>query len=88
MSDALKNGRSMRTVNVLDDYNREGLAIDVDISLPAQRVIRSLQQIIEWGGKPLALRCNNGPEFISHKLVDWATQEQMTLLYIQPGKPT
>jgi len=88
MSDSLKNGRSMRTFKVFDDYNREGLAIDVDISLPAQRVIRSLQQIIEWGGKPLALRCDNRPEFISHKLVDWATQEQMTLLYIQPGKPT
>ena len=88
MSDSLKNGRSMRTFNVLDDYNRESLAIDVDISLPAQRVIRSLQQIIEWRGKPLALRCDNGPEFISHELIDWATQEQITLLYIQPGKPT
>ena len=79
MSDALKNGRSMRTVNVLDDYNRESLAIDVDISLPAQRVIRSLQQIIKWRGKPLALRCDNGPEFISHELVDWATQGKRSI---------
>ena len=88
MSDSLKNGSSMRTFNVIDDFNRESLAIDVDLSLPAQRVVRSLQQIIEWRGKPLALRCDNGPEFISHELVDWAIEEQITLLYIQLGKPT
>ena len=50
MSDSLKNGRSIRTLNVIDDFNRESLAIDVDISLPTQRVIRSLQQIIELFG--------------------------------------
>lgn len=81
MSDSLKNGRSIRTFNVIDDFNRESLAIDVDISLPTQRVIRSLQQIIEWRSKPLALRCDNGPEFISHELVNWASKEQITLLY-------
>ena len=88
MSDSLKDGRSIRTFNVIDDCNRESLAMDFGISLPAQRVIRSLQQIIEWRGKPLALRCDNGPEFISHELIDWAIKEQITLLYIQPGKPT
>ena len=60
----------------------------MDISLPKQRVIRSLEQIIEWRVKPLALRCDNGPEFVSHELVKWVTKEQITLLYIQPGKPT
>ena len=60
MSDSLKNGSSMRTFNVIDDFNGESLAIDVDLSLPAQRVVRSLQQIIEWRGKPLVLRCYNG----------------------------
>jgi putative transposase len=50
--------------------------------------MRSLQKIIEWRCKPLALRCNNGPEFISHELIDWVIKEQITLLYIQPGKPT
>ena len=60
MSDSLKDGRSIRTFNVIDDCNRESLAMDFGISLPAQRVIRSLQQIIEWWGKPLALRCDNG----------------------------
>ena len=88
MSDSLKDGRSIRTFNVIDDCNRESLAMDFGISLPAQRVIRSLQQIIEWRGKPLALRCDNGPEFISHELIDWAIKERITLLYIQPGKPT
>jgi putative transposase len=88
MSDSLKDGRSICTFNVIDDCNREGLEMDFGISLPAQRVIRSLQQIIEWWGKPLAQRCDNGPEFISHELIDWAIKEQITLLYIQPGKTT
>jgi putative transposase len=88
MSDSLADGRSLRTFNVIDDYNREGLAIDVDLSMPSVRVIRSLEQIIEWRGKPSAIRCDNGPEYISNVLVSWANMQQITLLYIQPGKPT
>jgi putative transposase len=88
MSDSLADGRPLRTFNVLDDYNREALGIDVDLSLPSLRVIRSLEQIIEWRGKPCAIRCDNGPEYISHQLTDWANKQQITLLYIQPGKPT
>lgn len=88
MSDSLNDGRRFRTFNVLDDYNREGLGIEVDFSLPTLRVIRSLERIIEWRGKPLAIRCDNGPEYISQQLIDWANQKQITLLYIQPGKPT
>lgn len=88
MSDTLSNGRSIRTFNVIDDYNREGLIIDVDFSLPSARVIRALDQVIEWRGKPDAIRCDNGPEYISKKLINWATDKQITLLYIQPGKPT
>lgn len=61
-------GRSIRTFNVIDDFNREGLAIDVDLSLPSARVIRSLKQLIEWRGKPSAIRCDNGPEYISKAL--------------------
>lgn len=71
MSDTLDDGRSFRTFNVIDDYNREGLGIDVDLSLPSMRVICSLEQIIEWRGKPDALRCDNGPDYISQKLIDW-----------------
>jgi len=62
MSDALIDGRSLRTFNVLDDYN---LGIEVDFSLPSMRVIRSLEQIIEWRGKLHAIRYDNGPEYIS-----------------------
>jgi len=88
MHDSLTNGQSFRTFNVIDDFKREGLCIDVDFSLPSTRVIRSLEQIIEWRGKPAAIRCDNGPEYISDKLVRWANYHQITLLYIQPGKPT
>ena len=88
MSDTLADGRSIRTFNVIDDYNREGLAIDVDLSMPSARVIRSLEQVIEWRGKPSAIRCDNGPEYISNELVTWANNHHITLLYIQPVKPT
>ena len=88
MSDSLIDGRSFRTFNVLDDYNREALGIEVDLSLPSARVIRSLEQIIAWRGKPLNIRCDNGPEYISEELKRWAAKEGIELLYIQPGKPT
>jgi len=88
MSDSLADGRSLRTFNVLDDYNREGLGIEVDLSLPSGRIIRSLEQIIEWRGQPSAIRLDNGPEYISQSLVDWANSKRITLMYIQPGKPT
>ena len=88
MSDSLRDGRTMRTFNVMDDYNREGLAMEVDLSLPSQRVIRSLEQVIEWRGRPQAIRLDNGPEYIAQALIDWANDKQITLMYIQPGKPT
>jgi putative transposase len=88
MSDSLEDGKSFRTFNVLDDYRREGLGIEVDFSLPSERVIRSLEQIIEWRGKPLCIRCDNGPEFISDTFQSWAEEQQITIEYIQPGKPT
>jgi putative transposase len=87
MHDQLSDGRSFRLFNVIDDFNREGLAIDVDFSLPAIRVIRSLDQIIEWRGKPTAIRCDNGPEYISGALQQWADQNGIRLDYIQPGNP-
>ena len=66
------------------------LCIEVDHSLPAQRVIKSLEQLIEceWRGKPKAIRCDNGPEYISHALREWAQATGIELMYIQPGKPT
>jgi putative transposase len=65
MHDQLADGRSIRLFNVIDDFNREGLAIDVDFSLPSERVVRALDQVIEWRGKSRMIRCDNGPEYIS-----------------------
>lgn len=87
MADRLADGRQFRLLNVLDDFNREGLGIEVDFSLPAERVVRSLNQIIEWRGKPLAIRVDNGPEYVSSTLMTWAEKQGITLTYIQPGKP-
>lgn len=88
MSDALRDGRSLRTFNVMDDCNREGLGIEVDLSLPSERVIRTLEHIIEWRGKPEKIRCDNGPEYISQTLKKWANEKAIQLTYTQPGKPT
>lgn len=87
MHDQLSDGRGYRLFNVIDDYNREGLGIDVDISLPATRVILSLDRIIEWRGKPGAIRCDNGPEYISDLLAKWADKHDIQLEFIQPGNP-
>jgi putative transposase len=87
MHDQLKDGRAFRLFNVLDDFNREGLGIEVDFSLPTTRVIRTLEHIIEWRGLPKALRCDNGPEYISGALTQWAQQHGIRIDYIQPGKP-
>ncbi len=87
MHDKLSNGRVIRLLNVVDDFNREGLGIEVDYSLPSERVTRVLDQIIEWRGKPACIRLDNGPELISAQMLHWAEQRQITLLHIQPGKP-
>ena len=60
MSDSLVCGRRFRTFNVVDDFNREALAIEIDLSLPAQRVIRILERIACWRGYPKRLRMDNG----------------------------
>ena len=87
MHDQLADGRSIRLFNVIDDFNREGLCIDVDFSLPSLRAIRSLDQIIEWRGQPMKIRCDNGPEYVSEALRDWASRRGIVLEFIQPGKP-
>jgi putative transposase len=87
MSDSLVDGRKFRLLNVIDDYNRQSLAIEVDTSLPSQRVIRVLENLIDQHGKPSNIRTDNGPEFISHQLQSWCEKNSITLQYIQPGKP-
>ena len=72
---------------MLDDFNREGFGIEVDFSLPAVSVVRSLNKIIEWRGEPQIIRVDNGPEYVSGLLKVWAETHGIHIEYIQPGKP-
>ena len=87
MSDSLYQGRRFRTLNILDESVREALAIEIDTSLPAQRVVRTLQQLEAWRGLPKAIRLDNGPELTSQYLADWCQDKGIELRFIQPGKP-
>jgi putative transposase len=87
MSDALWCGRKFRTFNVADDFNREVLAIEIDLNLPAARVVRVLERIAAWRGYPSQIRMDNGPEFIAAALADWAQQHGVVLDFIEPGRP-
>ena len=64
MADRLGDGPAFRPLNVLDDFNREGVGIEVNFFLPVERIIRSLDRTIEWRGKPGTIRVDNGPEYI------------------------
>lgn len=85
MYDRLMNGRSFRTLNIVDDYNREVLTIVIDTSLSSRRVARELSQLFEWRGKPSTIRVDNGPEFLA--LQEWCKDEGVELRFIQPAKP-
>ena len=87
MSDTLYGGRRFRTLNILDEGVREGLAIEIDTSLPAERVIRVLEQVVAWRGQPQAIRLDNGPELLADRFVTWCTERGIALRYIPPGKP-
>ena len=87
MSDALYYGVRFRTFNVIDDHNREALAIEIDTSLRAPRVVRVLDRLKAQRGIPDVLRVDNGPEFLSQALTDWCRENGVLIQYIQPGKP-
>lgn len=87
MSDALMTGQKFRTLNVIDDYNREALDIRVAISLPAIIVTKYLDRIAEKRGYPKEIRTDNGPEFLSKIFINWAKKHKIKINYIQPGKP-
>jgi putative transposase len=87
MGDSLYSGRTFRLFNVLDEGNREALAIEIDVSLPSVRVIAVLEQLVAMHGTPRQLRCDNGPEFIAEALRAWCVQHGIILTFIQPGKP-
>ena len=88
MSDSLICGRTFRTLNIIDDFNRESLSIEIDFSLPSERVVRVLDHLAEWRGYPNFIRVDNGPELISQTLKDWAVEHGVVLDWIEPGKPT
>jgi putative transposase len=87
MSDSLWDGRKFRLLNIMDDYNRELLAIEADTCMPTIRLIRELERLKETRGLPDMIRTDNGPEFISKELDNWCQKEKIHLHFIQPGKP-
>jgi len=87
MHDGLINGSPFRSFNVIDDFNREALNITLDTCLTSQRVIRELEKVIEWRGKPERIRVDNGPEFIAQAMESWSESKGITLKFIQKGKP-
>ena len=87
VSDALSDGRRFRALTIVDDFTRESPAIEVDTSLPGERVIRVLESLATTRGLPKAIVCDNGPEFRSEALDQWADRRGVALQFIQPGKP-
>ena len=87
ITDSLRDGTRFRLLNVIDDFNREVLAIEADTSLPSLRVVKVLERLKDFRGIPEMIRIDNGPEFISRKLDHWSKQNQVELAFIQPGKP-
>jgi len=87
MTDALSSGRRFRTLNIVDDYTRECLAIEVDTSLGGGRVVRVLEELRSRRGLPLKIRSDNGPEFLSRGVDQWAYEQGLLWHTIQPGRP-
>jgi putative transposase len=87
MHDTLDDGRKFRLLNVIDEGNREALRIECGSSIPSTRLQRVMNELIEFYGKPQAIRMDNGPEMTSAKFISWAEQQGIELRYIQPGKP-
>jgi len=87
MEDRLYVGRRFRTLNILDEGVREAVHIEIDTSLPGERVVRVMEQLKERRELPAAIRCDNGPELTSQVFTEWCRRHEIELLYIQPGKP-
>jgi len=87
VSDALADGRRFRTFNVVDDFNREAMHIEVDTSITSGRLVRIFRRLKQQHGLPQVLRTDNGPEFLGETFTSWAKEAGMAIQYIQPGKP-
>ena len=85
--DTLADGRAFRTLNIVDDFTRECVAIEVDRSLPGSRVARVLDRLQAAIGLPQTIVVDNGPEFAGRTLDAWAYARGVTLRFIRPGKP-
>jgi putative transposase len=81
------NGTTLKVLTVMDEFTREGLAIEVATSLPAQRGLAVLERLVATHGTPQFIRSANGPEFIAWAVRGWLRRHQMTTLYIAPGSP-
>lgn len=86
-ADTLADGRAFRTLNIVDDFTRECVAIEVDRSLPGARVARVLDRLGDSVGLPGAIVVDNGPEFAGRTLEAWAYAHHVELRFIRPGKP-
>lgn len=80
--------RSVRLINIMDEGSRKALWTEAHQSISAQRLVSILKKGVAWRSKPQYIRCDNGPEFISKALEDWAKAEGIELRFTQPGKPT
>lgn len=87
VADRIESGRRLRIFNLIDNYTKECVGNIVDTSIGGYRVARELERIVEFRGKPRAIVCDNGPEFISGKMFDWSQKSKVDLHFIQPGKP-
>jgi putative transposase len=87
VSDGFVDGRRLRCLNIVDDFTKECLAIEVDTSLPGQRVVNVLQRLADSRGLPRSVTIDNGPEFAGKALNEWAFRQGLRLRFIQPGKP-
>jgi len=85
--DSLLNGRHFRAFAVLDQWSRESLAIEVDLSLTGERVTRVLERLRTTRGLPIVIQADNGPELRGRTLDQWAYEHGVRLQFIEPGKP-